>query len=208
MTASTPSTRSPALGGGRRLDPLGATVYAIYVGLGSFLVFAFAWALMPAVEKQNEAPCRSMAPQSRDVPGAEFVVQDLQGNEVKLSDFRGKFVVLNFWATWCAPCVTEWPQVHQLGERLSDNDDVVVIALSIDKTPEVIAPFLDRMSMGETKVKVLWDPNQSVHTEFGTTNIPDTYFVDEQGTVREAFINVRKWGSPTAVQCVESMLAR
>jgi thiol-disulfide isomerase/thioredoxin len=208
MTASTPSTPSPALGGGRRLDPLGATVYAIYVGLGSFLVFAFAWALMPAVEKQNEAPCRSMAPQSRDVPGAEFVVQDLQGNEVKLSDFRGKFVVLNFWATWCAPCVTEWPQVHQLGERLSDNDDVVVIALSIDKTPEVIAPFLDRMSMGETKVKVLWDPNQSVHTEFGTTNIPDTYFVDEQGTVREAFINVRKWGSPTAVQCVESMLAR
>jgi cytochrome c biogenesis protein CcmG/thiol:disulfide interchange protein DsbE len=192
----------------RTLDPLGVTAYALYVALGSFLVFGFAWALAPAVERQNDAPCRSMAPEQRSGDAPEFVAQDLDGNEVKLSDFRGKFVVLNFWATWCAPCVTEWPQVHQLGERLADNEDVVVIALSIDKTPDVIAPFLGRMSMGETRVKVLWDPTQSVHTAYGTTNIPDTYFVDEQGQVRDAFINVRKWGSPTAVQCVESMLAR
>lgn len=192
----------------RGLDPLGATAYAVYIGLGSFLVFAFAWSLMPAVARQNEAPCRSLAPQARDVAAPDFVAQDLAGNEVKLSDFRGKFVVLNFWATWCAPCVTEWPQVHQLGERLGDNDDVVVIALSIDKSLDDIAPFLARMSMGETKVKVLWDPTTSVHNAFGTTQIPDTYFVDEQGVVREAFINVRKWGSPTAIQCVESMIAR
>ena len=190
------------------LDPLGATAYAIYVGVGSFLVFAFAWSLMPAVARQNEAPCRSMAPETRNVTAPDFVAQDLDGNEVRLADFRGKYVVLNFWATWCAPCVTEWPQVHQLAERLSDNEDVVVIALSIDKSPDLIAPFLGRMSMGDTKVKVLWDPEQSVHTAFGTKQIPDTYFIDEQGTVREAFINVRKWGSPMAVQCVESMLAR
>ncbi len=202
MNAPTPTPRR------RGLDPLGATAYAVYIALGSFLVFAFAWSLMPAVARQNEAPCRSMAPEERDVVAPDFVVQDLAGNEVKLSDFRGKFVVLNFWATWCPPCVTEWPQVHQLAERLADRDDVVVIALSIDKTPDVIAPFLARMSMGETKVKLLWDPEQTVHTAFGTSQIPDTYFIDEQGNVRDVFINVRKWGSPTAVQCVESMLAR
>lgn len=204
MNAPTPTPAAKRRG----LDPLGATAYAVYIALGSFLVFAFAWSLMPAVARQNEAPCRSMAPEERDVVAPDFVVQDLAGNEVKLSDFRGKFVVLNFWATWCPPCVTEWPQVHQLGERLADRDDVVVIALSIDKTPDVITPFLERMSMGETKVKLLWDPEQTVHTAFGTSQIPDTYFIDEQGNVRDVFVNVRKWGSPTAVQCVESMLAR
>lgn len=191
----------------RTVDPLGAVSWALYVGLGGLLVFGFAWSLLPAVARQNEAPCRSLAPEARNFVAPDFVAKDLAGNDVKLSDFRGKFVVLNFWATWCPPCVTEWPQVHQLAERLGDDEDVVVIALSLDETPDVITPFLERMSMGETKVRTLWDPTNSVHTQFGTTQLPDTYFIDEEGVVRQAFINVRKWGMPTAVQCVESVLA-
>lgn len=197
-----PSTSPP-----RRVDPLGAVSWALYVGLGGLLVFGFAWSLLPAVARQNEAPCRSLAPQTRDFAAPEFVAKDLQGNDVSFTEFRGKTVVLNFWATWCPPCVTEWPQVHQLGERLKDRDDVVIVALSLDENLEDIAPFLDRMSMGETRVVVLWDPTKSVHTQFGTDQLPDTYFVDEAGVVRQAFINVRKWGTPTAVQCVESVLS-
>ncbi|MBK8241276.1 MAG: TlpA family protein disulfide reductase [Nannocystaceae bacterium] len=205
----TPSSASPTPAPPRSgLDPLGALAYAVYVALGGLLVFGFAWALLPAVARQNDAVCHALAPEERDTVAPDFVVQDLQGNEVKLSDFRGKLVVLNFWATWCPPCITEWPQVHQLAERLSGRDDVVVIALSIDKSPDVIEPFLARMSMADTHVKVLWDPNEQVHTDFGTTKLPDTYFVDETGTIRQAYINARKWGSPTAVQCVESMIGR
>jgi peroxiredoxin len=191
-----------------RLDPLGAVSWALYVGLGGLLVFGFAWSLLPAVARQNEAPCRSLAPEPRDFAAPDFVAQDLAGNEVRLSDFRGKMVIVNFWATWCPPCVTEWPQVHQLGERLGDRDDVVVLAISLDEKPDAIPPFLERMAMGATKVRVLWDPTSELHTQFGTEQLPDTYFVDEQGTVRQAFIDVRKWGTPTAVQCVESVLAR
>ncbi|MFO0635343.1 MAG: TlpA disulfide reductase family protein [Nannocystaceae bacterium] len=204
MTAPTPTPAQPRGG----LDPLGAVAYAIYIGLGGLLVFGFAWGLLPAVKKQNEATCHALSPEVRDVVAPDFEVQDLQGNPVKLSDFRGKFVVLNFWATWCPPCITEWPQVHQLGQRLAGRDDVVVIALSIDEKLELVEPFLERMSMAQTPVRVLWDPNGKVHTDFGTTKLPDTYFVDETGRVVQAYINTRKWGSPTAVQCVESMIGR
>lgn len=189
----------------RSFDPLGGLAYLLYIGIGGFLVFAFAWALAPAVERQNEAACRPLRPEVRDFAVPDVVVQDLEGNEVRLSDFRGKTVVLNFWATWCPPCITEWPQVHQLAERLADRDDVVVVALSIDDDREVIRPFLDKMAMGETHAVVLWDPSKSVHTQFGTEKLPDTYVIDETGRVVQAYINARKWGSPTAVQCVESM---
>jgi len=241
---------SPSAQQGRELDALGALAYGLYVALGGFLVFCFAWALMPAVAKQNESTCRALHPDPRDEPSVEakalveqdkagqtvgvdaqlddngelvpwsppkpgelapdFVAQDLDGNEVKLSDFRGKVVVLNFWATWCPPCITEWPQVHQLAERLGDRDDVVIVAVSVDDEPGLIAPFLSRMAMGDTRVKVLWDPQpepkRKSNLAYGTTKMPDTYIVDEEGVLRQVFVNARKWGSPTAVQCIESMV--
>jgi len=171
-------------------------------------VFGFAYSLAPAVERQNEAVCKSLRPEARDGAAPEFTVQDLEGNEVSLADYRGKFVVINFWATWCEPCLTEWPQIHQLAERLSARDDVVVLAISIDDSPDAIAPFLELMALGETHVQVLWDPNKKVHTEYGTDKIPDTYFVDENGELVHAYINERKWGSPGSVHCVESMIGR
>jgi thiol-disulfide isomerase/thioredoxin len=191
----------------RELDVLGALAYGVYLLLGGFLVLAFAWMLAPAVRTQNESACRSLRPEPRDIPAPELVAEDLAGNPVSLADFRGKLVVLNFWATWCEPCITEWPQLHQLAERAAE-DDVVVVAVSIDQSRDDIAPFLARMSLQDTRVVVLWDPTQSVHNAFGTTKIPDTYLVDERGQLTTAFVNVRKWGSPAAYQCVRSAVGR
>ncbi len=190
------------------LDPFGWIAYLVYVVVGGLFVFGFAWSLAGAVETQNASACRGLQPEARDLPAPDFVVQDLQGNEVRPSDFRGKFVVVNFWATWCDPCITEWPQVHRLAERLEDHDDVVVLAVSIDKDPEAIGPFLESLSLSDTSVEVVWDPEQTLHQRFGTTNIPDTYFVNEQGRITDAFVNVRKWGMPEAYHCVLSRVGR
>ncbi len=132
-----------------------------------------------------------------------FEVQDLEGNTVSLSDFRGKLVIVNFWATWCEPCITEWPQLDQLAARLGGRDDVVILAISIDEKREDIVPFLERMSLQETGVTVLWDPSTSVNIDYGSEKIPDTFFVDEQGRLSAAFVNVRKWGNPEAFHCVD-----
>ncbi len=133
----------------------------------------------------------------------EFDAQDLEGNPVSLSDFRGKLVLVNFWATWCEPCITEWPQLDQLAARLGQRDDVVILAVSIDEKREDIAPFLERMSLQDTGVTVLWDPSNSVNLAYGSEKIPDTFFVDEQGRLSTAFVNVRKWGNPEAFHCVD-----
>lgn len=137
-----------------------------------------------------------------------FEVQDLAGNAVSLEDFRGKLVIVNFWATWCEPCITEWPQLDQLAERLEGRDDVVILAVSIDQKREDITPFLERMSLTNTKVKVLWDPSNTVNITYGSEKIPDTFFVDESGTLSAAFVNVRKWGNPEAYHCVDGSIRR
>ncbi len=179
-----------------------------YVVIGGVFVLGFAWALRPAVQIQNSAPCRPLHPEPREGAAVDFAVQDMAGNPVKLSDFAGKFVVLNFWATWCEPCITEWPQVSTLADRLADRDDIVVLAVSIDEDRTKIMPFLQRMSLQDTKVQVLWDPEQTLHTQFGTTKIPDTYFVDERGQLVSVFVNVREWGASDALYCLDSVVGR
>lgn len=138
----------------------------------------------------------------------ELELEDLAGNPVSLSQFRGKFVVLNFWATWCEPCISEWPQLSKLADRVGDSDEVVILAVSIDEKVEDIEPFLTRMSLLDTRVKVLWDATTVAHRQYGSDKIPDTYFVDEQGLVRHVFVNEREWGSPDAYHCVESSAGR
>lgn len=187
---------------------LGIVAHLGFILVGSLLVFVFAAALMPALRAQGEAPCRSLEPERREGPAPQFTVQDLSGQPVALSDFAGKFVIVNFWATWCEPCIREWPQLDRLGERFAGRDDVVILAISMDSEPALIAPFLERMSLSQTRVRVLWDPEQAVQKQFGTEKLPDTYFVDRAGQLVHAFINVRDWGRPAAYQCVESMLAR
>ena len=120
----------------------------------------------------------------------------------------GQFVVVNFWATWCEPCITEWPQLHQLAQRLSGRDDVVVLAVSIDNEQEAILPFLERMSLLDTEVQVVWDSSTTVHEKFGSSKIPDTFFVNEEGELVSAFVNVRKWGAPEAFHCVDGSVGR
>lgn len=157
-------------------------------------------------EKQEGGALEELSRVPFDAP--DFVVQDLEGHEIALSEFRGKLVVLNFWATWCEPCITEWPQVATLAERTADRDDVVVLAVSIDENRDDITPFLEQMSLHDTPVRVLWDPSTELHKDMGSEKIPDTYFIDEQGRVASVFVNTREWGSPGALHCVESSAGR
>ena len=201
MSARAPA--GPPAGRGEGPDALGILAYVAFVMVGGLLVFAFAWALGPAVQNQGEALCRELSPESRGGDFPELVGKDMEGNDVSLEQLRGKFVVLNFWATWCEPCTREWPELDKLAQRPGDRDDVVVLAVSLDQEPEAIAPYMERMSLTDTKVTIWNDPTGKANAAFGGEKIPDTFFVDREGELVQAFINVRQWGSPNAFRCVD-----
>ncbi len=187
-------------------DRWGVLAHLLYLLVGGLLVFAFAWSLEPALEDQKEGLCRGLAPEQRELETPALVFQDLEGGSHTLEDLRGKFVVLNFWATWCGPCVEEWPALARLAERMAERDDVVVVAVSVDEKPEDIPPFLKQMQLGEVPVQVRWDPTGESHKSFGSEKLPDTYFIDEQGKIVAVFVNARRWGSAEALRCVEGMV--
>ena len=200
-----PAPRQAALRGMRAgLDGLALGAMVTFVLVGGLLVFGFAQALVPAAESQLGAACRPLAPEAREGAVPELELEDLDGNPVSLADYAGKFVVVNFWATWCEPCTREWPDLDTLAARVSARDDVAVLAISIDEQAEDIDPYLERMGLQNTAVTVLRAKDSSAHQRFGSEKIPDTYFVDRQGQLDSVFINVREWGQAKAVRCVES----
>lgn len=181
--------------------------WSLFSLVSGLLIFAFAWSLVPAIRSQKQAPCRPLLPEKRQLSVPEVSLQDVRTNEpFRLSDLHGKMVIVNFWATWCEPCIREWSELDQLAQRLSDRDDVVVLAISSDASIQEVQNFLEQMNLEQTRVKVAWDPSGQLYRQLGSEKLPDTYFVNSAGEVTDIFVNVREWGSPAAYHCVMSMV--
>jgi thiol-disulfide isomerase/thioredoxin len=192
----------------RGLDAVGLVAMLAFVLVGGLLVFGFAQALVPAAEAQLGAACRPLSPTPKSGPAPALELEDLDGNPVSLEQFRGKFLVVNFWATWCDPCTREWPDLDLLATRLIEREDIVVLAISVDQDIAVIAPFLERMGLGETNVQILRAKAPDAQQLWGSDKIPDTYFVSPEGALEAVFVNVREWGRPKAIRCVEASAAQ
>lgn len=147
-----------------------------------------------------------LKPEPRAGPAPEFAVQDLNGAPVALTNFRGRLVIVNFWATWCEPCIREWPQLDRLARALRRPRQGRPGDLRRHQ-PDADRP-LPRAHEPQRHPRP-----RAVGPEAGTSDkataprsSPDTYFVGAAGQLLHAFINVRDWGRPAAYQCVESML--
>ncbi|HVZ88962.1 MAG TPA: TlpA disulfide reductase family protein [Polyangia bacterium] len=133
-------------------------------------------------------------------PAPDFKLQDATGHTVSLSEQRGHPVLVNFWATWCPPCVEEVPSLEDLARRL-DGTDLRLLAVSVDDDWGTIRRFFPHGSaMG-----VLLDTSHEIPKKFGTEKFPESFLVDAAGHVRYYFINKRDWARPEAVACMESL---
>jgi peroxiredoxin len=155
--------------------------------------------------RTRENACRALQPdplpavlQGRATP--DFQLLDASGKSVSLRDQRGHPVMLNFWATWCPPCVDEVPSVEDMA-RTIDGTDMRLLAVSVDEDWDAIRRFFVK----GTKIGVLLDTSRNVPKSFGTEKYPETFFIDAQGRVRYYFINKRNWSKPEAVACLESL---
>jgi cytochrome c biogenesis protein CcmG, thiol:disulfide interchange protein DsbE len=130
----------------------------------------------------------------------DFTVQD-SDHKVTLSQYRGQVVVLNFWATWCPPCVQEMPSLVQMAQRMRDKG-VVVLGVSIDVDEAAYHRFLKDYHVEMVTVR---DPEQKSPTLYGTHGWPETYIVDRTGIVRRKFIGPVDWNSPEVTEFLNKL---
>ena len=121
----------------------------------------------------------------------DFTVQDAD-HKVTLSEFRGKVVVLNFWATWCPPCVEETPSLVQMQQRMKDKG-VEVLAISLDVDEGAYRKFLKDYRVDLLTVR---DADEKSNSLYGTFKFPETYIIDRNGVLRRKFVGPVDWNTP------------
>ncbi len=131
---------------------------------------------------------------------------DLAGNSIRLADFRGRVVLLNFWATWCAPCVREMPSLDRLQAVLGDRG-LRVAAVSIDRGGiKVIRPFAKRL--GLKRLGLYHDPKGALLQAFGVSGLPASFVIDRNGGIVGAYAGPAEWDGPEARALIEYYLDR
>lgn len=141
---------------------------------------------------------RGSHPGNIDKPAPQFVMGD-GTRTVDLSKLRGRVVVLNLWATWCAPCIEELPSLLALQKQMPE---LSIVAVSMDQDPDVYKRFLVEHHVDLLTVR---DEDQKVNALYGTVQIPETYIIDKQGVLRRKFIGAQVWTSPEITSYLSKM---
>lgn len=122
-------------------------------------------------------------------PAPDFTVAD-GSNSIRLSSYRGKIVLLNFWASWCGPCIQETPGLEQLHH---DRPDLAILGVSVDEDENAYRRFLKRYNV---EISTVWDPSQKAAKLYHTDGWPETYIIDRQGIVRRKIVGDPDWSNP------------
>lgn len=143
------------------------------------IVALFAVAMVQAMGKEDqETSSQKIGLEVGNTP-PDFELKTLSGDTVKLSDYKGKKVMLNFWATWCPPCKAEMPDMQKFYE--GNKDRVEILAVNMDTTNDV-AGFVKEYGL---TFPILLDEENEVNKDYGIVSIPTTFFIDEDGVIKQ-----------------------
>jgi peroxiredoxin len=133
----------------------------------------------------------------------DFTLRDAQGRPWRLSDRRGKVVVMNFWTLTCQPCIEEMPSLLELARRTRGRTDVEVVSISTDEDPASVTTVIPP----NAPLTVLFDPDKKiVRDKFGTRLYPETWIVDARGVIRLRVDGPREWNTAIAWDAIATFL--
>jgi len=136
-------------------------------------------------------------------PAPEFSLQKLGGGQLSLTDYRGKLVLLHFWATWCVPCRHEIPLLYSMEQRL-DAGLVRIIYVNVNRGDSgSVQTFIDKVS---PQTQTLLDPDSTVRNRYAVRGLPTTYLIGQDGKIIGRIIGERDWTSAAAQRMLESLL--
>ena len=128
----------------------------------------------------------------------------LNGKQSKLSDLHGKVVVLNFWASWCGPCVEETPGLIALQQRIASRNGVV-LGVSIDEDESAYDKFIRDQRVNFLTYR---DPSKQIANDYGTSMWPETYIIDRKGKILRKIIGPQDWNSPDMTAYFDAILGQ
>jgi peroxiredoxin len=135
----------------------------------------------------------------KTAPGFAFT---LDGRPMQLSDLRGKVVVLNFWASWCPPCVEETPSLNRLQTRISPRGGMV-LGISVNEEDRDYQKFLQDQKVNFPTYR---DSAKKINAEYGTTIFPETYIIDRKGRIARKVIGPQEWDAGDNYAFLDSLL--
>jgi len=127
----------------------------------------------------------------------------VDGKPAQLSDYRGKVVVLNFWATWCPPCVDETPSLVALQKYIEPKGGTI-IGISLDEDEQAYTQFVQQNGIDFPTYR---DPSKNIPEEYGTYMYPETYIIDRHGRIARKLVGAQDWMSPAMTKYFDSVLA-
>ena len=133
----------------------------------------------------------------------ELKAQDLAGAQKTLADYRGKVVLLNFWASWCPPCLREMPSMERLREKMAGRP-LAIVALDSAETADEVNGFLSKMKLD---FPILLDPDGNNTKRWKVFALPTSFLLDAQGRVRYVLTGPTEWDEGEALENIESLLA-
>ena len=175
----------------RRLRWLG-----LWVALG---VVVPAFAALPLPEMSHTLTTLKPAKAAKN-----FTLPDLDGKPLRLSDYRGKVVLVNFWATWCPPCRREMPSMERLSQRLKDQP-FVILAINQQEDPEQVFVFTGQLEPSPT-FPILFDRDSKVAHAWGVLGLPASFIVDKQGRVVYRAMGGREFDHPEIEQSIRALI--
>jgi peroxiredoxin len=166
--------------------------HAVLGGIGVVLI-AFVVTLSFTLEEHAAA-------EGKKAPS--FSIRTDSGRTVTPEDFGGKLLVLNFWATWCQPCVEEVPSLDALQRRFA-NKGLVVLGVSVDENPKLYRDFLARNRVSFLTART---GPKGLSADYGTFKYPETYLIDQSGVVVKKVMGREDWNDDRVVSYVQSLL--
>jgi len=133
----------------------------------------------------------------------DFILKDMKGERHQLSQYKNQVVLVNFWATWCPPCIEELPSLQRL-QNLFKDKPFKILTIDVGEPTELIQPFLEQV--GATDLTVLLDTDGKSHKDWNIYVFPTNFLLDRSGKIRYAAVGALNWDEPAIINIIEPLL--